>query len=747
MSLDQYQLCPCGLGKKIKFCCKDIVSELDSISRSIEGQQYEAALDKIETALKDHPERQSLWSLKTTVLVQTGQFDKAQEAVDKFMDIAPDNPVALAESAILSASAIGSVREKIAGDDPKDAEAIEEEQNQLLRLATSRLHRSLGNCGDQIPIQVFEAIGLIGEFLIQSGNILAGREHLKFQYALAGDEMPRSLRMLVETGRSRDIPLILKQEMILPPPPTDTPWAAKYAAAYEMAMRGAWTQAASQVEELADNNEPHLVLVRALAALCCRLPDNKRSARALEELVDFEGVTPDEGVEAEALAQMLDPPEDLNKTELLKVAIPVGNAETFLEKLQSDRRAESLGIDFSTMQRDDQPPPKAGFFILDKDLPASGESMAASAVPNVLAETLLYGKQTDREARLEFVISRIRYEDVLAVVKELGGDSFSGDPQEEPIGEVQSAMEELMVRPRFPKDTPQSFRDQYLADRQKGLLLDQWTKRENPALDDNAPADVASDEAYQRRLLGTILLMEQGQAQNSHHFDYDDLRKQLNLPIAQSIKPTPEEAKRLPIMRLNRVEPEGLDDENLSILFLRATQNSVNGAVMRFGKELLSRDSMTTKINPAEVYGRMAQHSGDADQAIELLGKAQEAAKAKGESPATWMISELTARLVRGDIAEAQQLIQRLQSQHMNEPGVAQLLMQTLQQFGIIGPDGRPAARGGPAGAEPAMAASPGPAPAAGGGGGVWTPDGGGGQPASEGGGEGKSKLWVPGMD
>ena len=745
MSLDQYQLCPCGLGKKIKFCCKDIVSELDSISRAIEGQQYEAALDKIETALKDHPERQSLWSLKTTVLVQTGQFEKAQEAVDHFLDIAPDNPIALAESAILSASAIGSVRERIAADDPQNADAIEEEQNQLLRLATSRLHKALGNCGEQIPIQVFEAIGLIGEFLVQSGNILAGREHLKFQYAIAGEEMPRSLRMLIETGRSRDIPLILKQEMLLPPPVTDTPWADQYKAAHDLAMRGAWTAAANQIEELADNNEPHIVLARALASLCCRLPDPKRAARALEELVDFEGVPLDEGVEAEALAQMLDPPEDLNKTELLKVAVPVGNAETLLEKLQSDRRAESLGIDFSSMQRDDQPPPKAGFFILDRDLPVSGESMATADVPNVLVEALLYGKQTDREARLEFVVSRVKYDGVLKVVNEIAGSEFGGDPQEESLGEVQAAMEELMVRPRFPKDTPQSFRDQYLADRQKSLLLDNWTKRDNPALDDNAPADVASDENYQRRLLGTILLMEQGQAQNSHHFDYNDLRKQLGLPTPQSIKPTAEEAKRLPVMRLDRVEPEGIDDENLSILFLRATQNSVNGAVMRLGEELLKRESMTEKINPAEVYGRMAQHSGDADKAIELLGKAQEAAKAKGESPATWMISELTARMVRGDISEAQQLIQRLQAQHMNEPGIAQLLMQTLQQFGIIGPDGRPASRGVPAG-EPAMAA--GPAPAAGGGG-VWTPDGSSSSapPASEGGGEGKSKLWMPGMD
>ena len=746
MSLDQYQLCPCGLGKKIKFCCKDIVSELDSISRAVEGQQYEAALDKIEAALKTHPDRQSLWSLKCTVLVQTGQLEKAREAVDHFLDIAPENPIALAESAILTASSIADLQAPVSGEMGDNSE-LEAQQQNLLKLATARLHRALDSSSDQIPIQVFGAIGLIGEFLIQTGHILAGREHLKFQYVISGDEPPQTARLLVETGRSRDIPLMLKQEMILPMVPEGVPWASEYAAAREKAMRGAWTQAADAVEKLADDNEPHVDLVRALAALCCRLPDPKRAARALEEIVDFDGVDLDEGVEAEALAQLLDPPEDLNKTELVKVTLPVSNADGALEQLQSHRQAESLGVDFSTMARGDgQPPPKAGFFILDKELPATGEQLTASEVPSVLTESLLYGKQTDRDARLEFVISRLKYDSVLPVIKEIVSDSLSGDPIDETIGEVQAAMEELVVRPRFPKDTPRSFRQQYLADRQKQLLLDHWTKRENPALDDQSPESVCQNEEYQRRLLGTILLMEYGQTQAGPEFDYDLLRKQLGLPIPSAIKPTREQASRLSIMRIGRVDPAELDDESLSILFVRASQNSVAEAVMRLGEELLSRESMAENINAPEVYGRMAQHCDDSDRTVELLKKAQEAAVEKGESPATWMISELTARFVRGEIDDAQLLLTRLQSNHMNEPGVPQLLMQTLQQFGIVGPDGRPTTRGG--GPEPAMAAAP--APAADSGGGLWTPDGGAQQAPSGGdssGGEGKSKLWVPGMD
>ena len=38
MSVDNYAICPCGSGKKIKFCkCKDSVGELDRVLKMVEG--------------------------------------------------------------------------------------------------------------------------------------------------------------------------------------------------------------------------------------------------------------------------------------------------------------------------------------------------------------------------------------------------------------------------------------------------------------------------------------------------------------------------------------------------------------------------------------------------------------------------------------------------------------------------------------------------------------------------------------
>ena len=109
----------------------------------------------------------------------------------------------------------------------------------------------------------------------------------------------------------------------------------------------------------------------------------------------------------------------------------------------------------------------------------------------------------------------------------------------------------------------------------------------------------------------------------------------------------------------------------------------------------------------------------------------------KKESPARWLLAELSVRLPRMEAERCNQIVQTLQSQHLNEPGVADGLYRMLVNYGVISPDGTPA--GGQAAPQPAMPAEPAP-PA----GGLWTPD----SPTPPAGGErGKSKLWVPGMD
>src|SRR3954466_6073688 len=103
MAIDQYAMCPCGSRKKLKFCCTDLVGEIDKIHRMIEGEQPRAALRHVEQTLATHPGRASLLDLKSTLEMSLGDLDAARHSVKQFVAGNRDSPTAHACEAILLA--------------------------------------------------------------------------------------------------------------------------------------------------------------------------------------------------------------------------------------------------------------------------------------------------------------------------------------------------------------------------------------------------------------------------------------------------------------------------------------------------------------------------------------------------------------------------------------------------------------------------------------------------------------------
>jgi len=737
MTLDKNQFCPCGTGKKIKFCCKDIAKTLDKIARAVEGQQYESAVQQLDRAIEEHPERAAFWAIKTTVLMQTGRFDMAEQSVNDFLAFAPENPIALAASAVLK---ITSMAAPVEGDDP---DAYAAAQASTVADATTTLHRALAHSPPQMPVQVFEAVGLVGQFLIETGHLLAGREHLLFQYAVSPDQADRAKQILVETSRSRDLPLLFKQESSLPASVDWVQWKADYETARDLALRGAWTPAAGQIKSLIDNHEPHPVLLQAYATLCCRLADESRAAEALRAVVNFKDVSREDAIEAEALALLLDGDNQGEMIDLLLVTVPIKNAESALEKLQSDRRAELLRVDFSEMASEGNPPPKSGFMLLDREMPTTPDSLTIDAVPQAFCECLLYGKQTDRDARLEMISSRPQLESLEPILRDMLGDEIAGDFEDKVLNQMPANIDKMTIKPMFPRETPRDFQQKYVQDVERKQLFDVWPNLPQPGLDGKSAKEVADDPAYERKLMGALLNLQVRRGAKLEPEQFVELAKQLGVAEEPLLKPNSDEVRRLPLVRLSRLDPTAVNTENLALCFIRASQNSMSSVVIKFGNELVQRDPGENGLNKSEVYGRMAQHTTDTQQAIEWLGKAQDEAIAVGQSPAAWMISEMTYRLIAGQGAEAQAIMNTIQTKHIEEPGVAQMLMQTLQQLGLVNEQGVP----GPPGAPGPAPASPAPASAAQQGG-VWTPDGGSTpQPSAQADKQEKSAIWTPGMD
>ena len=100
MPFDRYMPCPGGTGKKVKFCCEDLLSELEAIQKMLEGEQRLACLEHIDKLRQTHPDRACLLAIKTLLHSEMQQAEAFEGTLQNFEQTHPHNPIAAAERAI-----------------------------------------------------------------------------------------------------------------------------------------------------------------------------------------------------------------------------------------------------------------------------------------------------------------------------------------------------------------------------------------------------------------------------------------------------------------------------------------------------------------------------------------------------------------------------------------------------------------------------------------------------------------------
>jgi hypothetical protein len=695
MAIDPYSPCLCGSGKKLKFCCADIAAELEKIQRMLEGDQRAACLEYIESIEPRFPDRASLLSIKGMLQAQLGQEQAAKATIARFLEKYPDNPVAMAEDATMKAVEEGGVA------------------------AVGRLQDALEHCDEQIPAQVYDAIGLIAQALIAENQLLAARAHLVLQVGMTGTKDQQPLQLLMRLNSSTSVPLLAKQDWSPGPPPDDALWKNSFNQALAPAMRGAWRKAAGELEALAAKVGDWPAIWRNIAVLRTWLADTPGAIAAWKRY-SAQPIPLDDAIEAEALAQSIDP-DAVDLVDVLSIEYGVKDMEVLQARLIANPRALQMPIDLARMGTEDSPPPKGAFWLLSRAVPQSGKDLAPADVPQVVGQAFIYGKQTDRAARLELAAYRTQLADAQAALTEVAGDSLGEKVKEEISTEVPALQHALTTNWRLPEDTSPEKRLELIKQQRRDILLNHWPNMPRKIFGGKSAKEVAGDPAQKIKLLAAILLLELATDQVASDFDFNELRRQLGVDEAPAIDPATTSLAELPLARMGRVDLKKLSDDQLVDLYQRADHYRHIAALRHLAHEVIARPGLDGKLEKAEVYGLLAQIEPDSGQAVAYLDKARAAADAAKKSTAPWDLAELALRISRGEVADADRLLHHIRDQHMREPGVAQALYQILTEAGIIGPDGRPTM---PPGAGPQ-----------------------GGDIGVAGGGAEPGKLWTPGSD
>src|SRR5262245_45969236 len=92
MSIDAYASCPCGSGKKFKWCCQPIADQIDKAFAQHADGQHEAALRSIDELTRAHAGNPEAWGRKAQLLHLNGRTEEAEEALQKAFAINPNYP-------------------------------------------------------------------------------------------------------------------------------------------------------------------------------------------------------------------------------------------------------------------------------------------------------------------------------------------------------------------------------------------------------------------------------------------------------------------------------------------------------------------------------------------------------------------------------------------------------------------------------------------------------------------------------
>jgi hypothetical protein len=479
-------------------------------------------------------------------------------------------------------------------------------------------------------------------------------------------------------------------------------------------------------------NEP--AVLSGLLSCAIWRGDTDAQSELLRKLSTCQSLDEDERIRFRAMSALVDPESPEISVPVVTLESELANTEEAELSLMSDARLAALPANVLSSMRisEDEVPPRSAFQVLDRDKPASLDSLPPlNEVPEAIALLFLYGKQTDRAARIEaHDIKRSHAEVVRNKLQSL----IPGLELKETPGETlpllaacqpQVAMIHYKAKP--------ADAEKLQAELLKARMASAIAATEIPLLHGKSLISAADDASLKFERTVAIRMIEQYDAVAARGDEIvSELYSLSKLQRPPVLHPESNEVETLSNDDLNRVDGSKLDANALTYLLQRAQQISATPAMRRFATQLIGMQLSADEL-PAKLFAYMSlvNSSEHPSEALAHLEQAKAFAESINQSTANLLLTEVGLRLALGDAAGFQKVIETLSTRYGREPEVMARLQQMLMSYGFISPDGTPrSGRSAPSPAEVAPAGQ------------LWTPD----QPAQAAQGSG-SKLWIPGMD
>lgn len=504
MKLDPYQPCPGGKPEKVKFCCRDLASELGRLAQLQVGNQTEAYIRHLDALLSKHPDRTCLRVLRAHEWIWQGNVSAATELIEPLLNEQPNNPLLRLYSA-------------------PHAAARESPSEGLIRLygALAALPTMLR---DAVLITAYRLL----EVLDDKDLPMAAFHLAHIITKVAGDQAPE-FPLLEKYTHDPSIVWHLSINPLAgdPYPEGDEPWADSYRATKSLRRELKVLEERRRLEALvaeyptAQQAWFRLGCVRGILADHCGATEALRKAAALQGSLDL-------AVLAESIAQLLEPDSAL-LVRMPCLAWEVRELELLKTHLRTHPCCHTLPI---------HQQPEGGFLCCLADRPVSpiNDTFADGDLPAVVAALHLFERS---EKGGPILVARAAsslgaacfpqcIQDLLGTAP--GGDSWLVAPVEPP--ETPAVVEPEFISAVI---TPASIGSTHMREALRRTLLhrvERWQHQPSPHLEGQTPALAASDPRLRVKLLALLLNWEAATAMREIHADelFALVRERLGLP-------------------------------------------------------------------------------------------------------------------------------------------------------------------------------------------------------------------------
>lgn len=575
MALDAYAPCPCGSGKKFKWCCQPIHVEIDKAFQQEAAGQTEAALRIMEQVTTDHPANPEAWGRKAELLYNAGRAEDAENALQKAFDINPNYPFGY----LLR----GSFR-RAEGEIPgalllfrKAAEHYDPDARDLL----AQIHTLIFDCEMKLnhPIAARAAAQLALRFKPSADELRQGLE------SVFGPENPNLIAAAKEDYKYMPAPASESQER-----------RGAWQAALPGAATGKLADAARAFEKLTATDENDAPAWYNLGLTRAWLGNHAGAVEALEKYVALEK---DEKQAAKAwtLAEVLrlgQGMEDQADYVEHSVTVPLKDPQSFVDVL---RALDQEGM-LSSMRIDQEEGLLTGV-ILEKPGPALTAELEAKQPHKAGA----YMALVSGILRL-WNVSKDSLDRTFQMLKERAGPMMAETYPMRGPAKFFDILSECLIFVRVTNEAELKAR---MAEHMEKFFEETWIHRSLKSLNQIAPIDAAGSPHLRKRLRGLVDFLDQCAQLSKFPYDFDRLRRKLNLleGTAAPASAAALDVSGLATPELAALKVDELDDAQLDQAFVAALKLDARELAGKFASALVGRPIRADKPDRYPLYNHL----------------------------------------------------------------------------------------------------------------------------------------------